>query len=147
MPIDKEEFENANLQSEVEESIISFLNQRKEGAFTPQEIMDGVHFHTDFSTPETAMMSTFAITDFTSILHDLARERKVTMKTIGGRLYYTIDQGAKCPKCGIEYARPRKSWKMAGRPDKKGKRLQLHIGLYNCPRHGNFRAVLAKQKI
>lgn len=147
MPIDREEFEKGELQSNVEESIVSFLNKRKEGAFTSQEIMDGVYPHADFSTPQTALISTFVITDFTSLLYDLVRERKVTMKTVRGRMYFMVGQGAKCPKCGIEYARPKKSWKMAGRPDKKGKRLQLHIGLYNCPRHGNFRAVLGKQKI
>ncbi|MBE0511740.1 chorismate-binding protein [Candidatus Bathyarchaeota archaeon] len=53
---------------------------------------------------------------------------------------------AKCPKCGVEVA-AKKTWKMAGRPDKKGKRTQLHIGLFECQKHGTFRAVLAKRKI
>jgi len=53
---------------------------------------------------------------------------------------------AKCPKCGMEVATPRKSWKMAGRPDKSGKRTELTIGLYDhCGK--TFRAVLAKKKI
>ncbi len=30
---------------------------------------------------------------------------------------------AKCPKCGKDVA-PKKSWKMAGRPDKAGKRME-----------------------
>ncbi|UCE16923.1 MAG: chorismate-binding protein [Candidatus Bathyarchaeota archaeon] len=54
---------------------------------------------------------------------------------------------AKCPKCEMEIASPRKTWKMAGRPDKKGKRLELQIGLYDCPKHGAFRSVLSKRKI
>jgi predicted RNA-binding Zn-ribbon protein involved in translation (DUF1610 family) len=55
---------------------------------------------------------------------------------------------AKCPKCGTEVAKPKKTWKMAGRPDKAGKRMQLEIGLYECPKCGNvFREVLSKQKI
>ncbi len=55
---------------------------------------------------------------------------------------------AKCPKCGKEAAKPRKSWKMAGRPDKKGKRLQLEIGLFDCPKCGAvFRKTLSKKKI
>jgi len=55
---------------------------------------------------------------------------------------------AKCPKCGGEVATPRKSWKMAGRPDKTGKRVQLQIGIYDCHRCNKpFRAVLSKQKI
>ena len=54
---------------------------------------------------------------------------------------------AKCPKCGKEAAKPKKNWKMAGRPDKAGKRMQLEIGLYECPIGHVFREVLSKQKI
>jgi uncharacterized protein with PIN domain len=55
---------------------------------------------------------------------------------------------AKCPKCSTEVAKPKKTWKMAGRPDKAGKRMQLEIGLYECPKCGNvFREVLSKKKI
>lgn len=52
-----------------------------------------------------------------------------------------------CPKCGKETAKPKKTWKMAGRPDKAGKRMQLEIGLYECPNGHVFREVLSKQKI
>jgi hypothetical protein len=53
---------------------------------------------------------------------------------------------AKCPKCGGQVANPRKTWKMAGRPDKSGKRTELTIGLFDhCGK--TFRAVLAKRKI
>ncbi len=55
---------------------------------------------------------------------------------------------AKCPKCGTEVSKPKKSWKMAGRPDKAGKRMQLEIGLFECPKcHAIFREVLSKKKI
>jgi predicted RNA-binding Zn-ribbon protein involved in translation (DUF1610 family) len=55
---------------------------------------------------------------------------------------------AKCPKCGAVDVPLKKSWKMAGRPDKQGKRMQLEIGLYKCPNCGaSFREVLSKQKI
>ena len=55
---------------------------------------------------------------------------------------------AKCPKCGGEVANPRKSWKMAGRPDKAGKRVELTIGLFDCPSCKKaFRVVLGKRKI
>ena len=148
MPIDKEKFEGGKLHSKVEDDIISFLKERKEGAFTSQEIMGGVHFHTDFSTPEIAKMSTFAIADFTALLYDLVRRGKVKMNVVRGRMYFVAGgDSAKCPKCGIRVAEPKKTWKMAGRPDKKGKRLQLHIGLFECPKHGTFRTVLGKQKI
>ena len=55
---------------------------------------------------------------------------------------------AKCPKCGGDVARERKSWKMAGRPDKTGKRIELTIGLFDCPKCKKaFRTVLGKRKI
>jgi len=57
-------------------------------------------------------------------------------------------QMAKCPKCSTEVSKPKKTWKMAGRPDKAGKRMQLEIGLYECPKCGNvFREVLSKKKV
>jgi len=63
-----------------------------------------------------------------------------------------VDNGgkcmAKCPKCKTEVANPKKSWKMAGRPDKTGKKVELTIGLFDCPKcHKAFRVVLGKRKI
>jgi len=55
---------------------------------------------------------------------------------------------AKCPSCGGEVAKARKSWKMAGRPDKSGKKVELTIGLFDCPKCKKaFRVVLGKRKI
>jgi len=55
---------------------------------------------------------------------------------------------AKCPKCGTVVSSPKKTWKMAGRPDKTGKKMQLEIGLFDCPRCKKpFREVLSKKKI
>ncbi|MFQ6068713.1 MAG: hypothetical protein ACE5KD_04125 [Candidatus Bathyarchaeia archaeon] len=149
MPISKKEFENGKLYSKVEEEIVSFLNERKERAFTSQEIMGGIHYHTEFSTPEITKMSTFAIADFTALLYDLAKSGRIKMKVVRSRMYFMAagDGAAQCPQCGLEVAKPKKTWKMAGRPDRKGKRLQLHIGLYKCPKHGVFRIVLSKKKI
>jgi hypothetical protein len=149
MPIDKSDFENGKLHSKVEEEIISFLNERKERAYTSQEIMGGIHYHTEFSTPEITKMSTFAIADFTTLLYDLVKKGKVEMKIVRGRMYFRAGGSgvARCPKCGLEITKPKKTWKMAGRPDKKGMRTQLHIGLFECPQHGNFRVVLDKRKI
>ena len=53
---------------------------------------------------------------------------------------------AKCPKCGKDVKNAKKTWKMAGKPDKKGKRTQLTIGLYECCGK-TFRNVLDKKKI
>ena len=148
MPIAKQKFDGGKLHSKVEEEILSFLKERKKGAFTSQEIMGGIHYHTDFSTPEVSRMSTFSIADFTTLLHDLVRRKNIRMKVVGNRMYYMIMDAhiAKCPECGEPFE-PKKTWKMAGRPDRKGKRLQLHIGLYKCPKHGTFRKVLDKRKI
>jgi len=53
----------------------------------------------------------------------------------------------KCPKCGAE-GKFRKKWQMAGRPDSHGKKMQLEIGLYDCPKCNKaFRVVLGKKKI
>ena len=55
---------------------------------------------------------------------------------------------AKCPKCGTAVSSPKKKWTMAGRPDKSGKRTQLEIGLFDCPKCKKpFREVLSKKKI
>ena len=57
-----------------------------------------------------------------------------------------VDLMAKCPKCGKEVSTPKKTWKMAGRKDKSGKRNELTIGLFeHCGK--TFRSVLGKRKI
>jgi hypothetical protein len=53
---------------------------------------------------------------------------------------------AKCPKCKKEISTPKKTWKMAGRKDKSGKRTELTIGLFVCCGK-SFRSVLNKRKI
>jgi uncharacterized protein with PIN domain len=52
---------------------------------------------------------------------------------------------AKCPTCGKE-VQPKKTWKMAGKPDKQGKRTELTIGLCECCGK-SFRVTLNKVKI
>lgn len=148
MPITKQKFEGGKLHSKVEEEIVNFLKDRKEGAFTSQEIMGGIHYHTDFTTPEISRMSTFVIADFITLLHAMVRNGAIKMKVVGNRMYFTLADArmAKCPECTRKFE-PKKTWKMAGRPDKTGKRFQLTIGLYECPKHGTFRKVLDKRKI
>ncbi|UCB59754.1 MAG: hypothetical protein JSW72_06390 [Candidatus Bathyarchaeota archaeon] len=148
MPINKQEFENGKLHSRLEDEILSFLDERKGRAFTSQEIMEGIRYHTEFSTPEISKMSTFAIADFTAFLQHLIEKGKITMKIVRGRMYIIAagDNLAKCPKCGNEIG-PKKTWKMAGRPNRKGEKTQLLIGLFQCPKHGVFRAVLNKERI
>jgi RNase P subunit RPR2 len=148
MPITKQKFEGGKLHSKIEDEILSFLKDRKTGAFTSQEIMAGIRYPTDFSTPEISKMSTFAIADFTTFLQDLMRKDIVQMKIVSNRMYFMITDrhSAKCTECN-RIIEPKKTWKMTGRPDKNGKRLQLNIGLYQCPKHGTFRKVLEKRKI
>jgi len=149
MPIDKEEFQGGKSRSKLEDDIVLFLKERGEKAFTSQEIMGGMeHYPTDFSNPDIAQMSTFAIADFTALLHDIVKKEKITMKTIKGQMYFSAAENTtKCPKCETEIAEPKKTWTMTGRPNKEGKRLQLQIGLFECPKHGTFKTVLNKQKI
>lgn len=149
MPIEKTEFEKGKLHSNLEEEIIEFLNQRKKRAFTSKEIMEGLNYHAEFSTPEITKISTFTISDFTSLLYDLVKREKIKMRVVRSRMYFIIEgeRTAVCPKCGFKVLKPRKTWKMAGRPDRNGERMQLHIGLYDCVRHGAFRVVLEKKKI
>ena len=149
MPITKSEFENGKIHSTLEEEIVTFLNERKDRAFTSQEIMEGLSFHAEFSTPEISRMSSFTIADFTTFIHHLVEKERVKMKIVRGRMYVMAASGilAKCPRCGEEIQRPKKTWKMTSRPNKKGESLQLQIGLFHCPKHGAFRKVLQKQKI
>ena len=53
---------------------------------------------------------------------------------------------AKCPECGKDVKTAKKSWNMAGKPDKAGKRTQLTIGLFECCGK-TFRQVLDKKKV
>ncbi len=147
MPITKQKFEGEGHLSKMEEEILSFLKERK-GAFTSQEIMAGIRYLTDFNTPEISKMSAFAIADFTIVLHDLVKRGTIKKKVVSNRMYFMLisTHQAKCPKCNQVFE-SKKTWKMAGRPDKTGKRFQLHIGLYKCPKHGTFRKVLDKRKI
>jgi hypothetical protein len=149
MPIEKEEFQGGRSISELEGDIFLFLKERGEKAFTSQEIMGGLaHFQVDFSNSDLAQMSAFAIADLSAMLYDLVAKGKITMKIVKGQLYFLVgQQNRRCPKCEREIAEPKKTWNMTGRPDKEGKRLQLNIGLFECPKHGIFRAVLNKQKI
>ena len=147
MPVDKMEFENGKLHSGLEDEITSFLGSRRERAFTSEEIMGGLDYRTEFSTPEIIKISTFAIADFTALLYDLVKRGRIRMRVVRGRMHFTAGEGVgRCPKCGLEI-QPKKTWKMTGRPDKTGRSLQLHIGLFKCPRHGYFRNVLDKQKV
>lgn len=55
---------------------------------------------------------------------------------------------ARCPKCGTVVANAKKTWRMYGRPDPRGNRIELVIGLFDCPKCKRpFREVLSKHKI
>ncbi|UCG37485.1 MAG: hypothetical protein JSV64_04230 [Candidatus Bathyarchaeota archaeon] len=149
MPISVKEFNNGKLHSKLEGEITSFLEERKDRGFTTQEVMEGLHYHADFTTPEISRISSFVIADFTTFLHQLVERGKIRMKIVRGRTYVMAAAEAigKCPRCGLKAEKPKKTWKMAGRPSKTGERLELTIGLFECPKHGSFRKVLSKNKI
>ncbi|MEM3765817.1 MAG: hypothetical protein QXU46_02175 [Candidatus Bathyarchaeia archaeon] len=55
---------------------------------------------------------------------------------------------ARCPECGTVVAKAKKTWTMYGRPDSSGNRIELVIGLFDCPKCKRpFRIVLSKRKI
>ena len=151
MPVGKTEFQDGKNLSQIEDDIIAFLKERKGNAFTSQEVMEGVNFHTNFSTFETTRISTFATADFSTLLHELVSRGRIRSKIVEGQMYFATgvegEGVAKCPKCRTVVTQPEKTWKMTGRPNKRGQRLQLHIGLFKCPRHGYFRKALSKQRI
>ncbi len=74
--------------------------------------------------------------------------RKQLIETMTGKpIGLEIAALAECPNCGTEIS-PVKTWKMAGRPDRRGERLQLTIAYYKCPNcDKKFREVIAKEKI
>jgi hypothetical protein len=151
MPIDKTEFENGRPHDQVEDDITKFLNERRANAFTSAEILAGVNFHTDFSTLETSRISTFTVADFIALLSEMVQKGKIKAKIVEGHMFFATaysggGETAKCPKCST-FAEAKKTWNMTGRPDRFGRRLQLHIGLFECPKHGNFRTALSKHKI
>ena len=83
--------------------------------------------------------SSLAILDGKSFIHHI---QDMNVKFNGG-----VDM-VKCKNCGAEVESPRKTWKMAGRPDKAGLRTELTIGLFDCQNCGkSFKVVLNKQKI
>jgi hypothetical protein len=54
---------------------------------------------------------------------------------------------ARCPKCGTVVANAKKTWRMSGRPDTKGNRIELVVGLFDCPKcKMPFREILSKRK-
>jgi hypothetical protein len=153
VPIDTKEFNDGKSSGKLEDEIVHFLSERREQAFTSREVMGGLdHFRPDFTIPDLAQMSAFSIADFTTLLHDLVKKGRISMRIVAGQMYFltpkanTID-GVRCPKCGSEIAVPRKTWKMARRPNKEGKRTQFLVGLFECPEHGVFRRILSRQSI
>ncbi len=54
-----------------------------------------------------------------------------------------------CPKCKTwVVASPLKTWSMTGKPNKKGERFQLTLGLFQCPKcEKRFRIALGKERI
>lgn len=70
-------------------------------------------------------------------------------KAIKNRWFFE-DKMPTCPNCGTEVLvdSARKAWKMAGRPDRTGKKTELTIGVFDCPKcKKSFRFCIGKKKI
>ena len=88
MPISRDEFESGQVLTELERTIISFLDKNRGRAFKSSEIMDGVNMQTDFSDILRAILSGLIIFGFPSILRDLVAKGKIRMNFIDERYYY-----------------------------------------------------------
>ncbi len=83
-------------------------------------------------------MSTFAIADFTALLHDLVKQKRIMMKVVRNRMYYMEQESqmAKCPSCR-EIFEPKK---LDGRgiPGYNGKSLSATYRSPRVPKTWNF---------
>ena len=71
----------------------------------------------------------------------------IIVRNHGIKIYWRRLSG-KFKECGTVVSSPKKKWIMAGRPSKAGKRTQLEIGLFDCPKCKKaFREVLSKKMI
>ena len=92
MPISKDEFESGRVLTELEKSVISFLERNRNKAFTIGEIVGGINIQTNFSDFWKAIISVrahaIAIIGFHSILTNLVISGKIRMNIIHGIYYY-----------------------------------------------------------
>jgi len=88
MPISKDEFESGRVLTELEKSVISFLERNRNKAFEIGEIMDSINIQTNFSDLWKAIASGIFIFGFPSILNNLVTSGKIRMNIIRGIYYY-----------------------------------------------------------
>jgi len=88
MPISKDEFESGRVLTELEKSVISFLERNRNKAFTIGEIMDSINIQTNFSDLWKSIASGIFIFGFPSILNNLVTSGKIRMNIIHGIYYY-----------------------------------------------------------
>jgi hypothetical protein len=87
MPITRKEFERSRIN--LEKEIVTFLNARKDKAYTSDEIMGATNFHTDFDFQVTAKTPVFVVANFVAFLNDLAAKRRIRRKVVNNRMYFT----------------------------------------------------------
>jgi hypothetical protein len=73
----------------LEQEIVTFLNVRKDKAFTSNEIMGATNFRTDFDLHATTGISVFVVANFVAFLNDLAMKGKIQRKVVNNRFYFT----------------------------------------------------------
>jgi Pyruvate/2-oxoacid:ferredoxin oxidoreductase gamma subunit len=87
MPITRKEFKKSS--TDLEKEIVTFLNARKNKAYTSEEIMGATSFHTDFDLQVTPKISFFVTANFVAFLNDLAAKGTINRKVVNNRMYFT----------------------------------------------------------
>jgi hypothetical protein len=88
MPIEKSEFDSGVVLSELEKSIVAFLEKNRNYAFTSIEIMDGINIQTNFGDLWKAIASGIIIFGMPTILNNLVVKGKIKTNVIKGTQYY-----------------------------------------------------------
>lgn len=89
MPISRNEFEEGQILTDIEKTIISFLEKNRNTAYTSIEIMDGINFQRNYSDLWKIIISGLALWGFPQILNGLVAKGKIKYNIIKGEYYYT----------------------------------------------------------
>jgi len=89
MPISRKEFESGQVVTELERTVVTFLEGHRGYAYTMGEIMDGINIQTSFSDLWKAIVSGLFIFGFADFLNNLVMQGKIKSNIINGMNYYT----------------------------------------------------------
>lgn len=89
MPISRKEFESGQVVTELERTVVTFLEEHRGYAYTMGEIMEGTNIQTSFSDLWKAIVSGLFIFGFADFLNNLVIQGKIKSNIINGMNYYT----------------------------------------------------------